>query len=295
MALTIPVQTNRSASLDEYLDHIETAVDLRDAASVAASAEMLAALANDRELVVRALNKLVETQFRGATQSSAQSLFLGRGKGFYVRANIWPSAADVASGRLYQDQFSYDIAHDHNYDFLTVPYYGPGYVTEIHEYDPDSIVGYPDEPVDLRFLERTRLEPGRAMLYRASRDVHVQFPPEDLSISLNLMLEESSAGRRDQFYFNIPAKRLVGFAAEQDSSRRVTMVRIAGFAGDGETRNLLVDLSRRHPCRRTRIEAFDSLVRLAPSEAASVWEQACRDADPLVARTARARLTALTG
>ncbi|GAC1622834.1 MAG: hypothetical protein NVS9B10_07220 [Nevskia sp.] len=295
MALTIAVDTARVASIDEYLDYVSTEVDLHDLGSVAESAPMLAALANDRELVVRELNRLVASEFRSSALSSAQSLFLGRRNGFYVRANVWPSSADVASGRLYQDQFSYEVAHDHNYDFLTVPYCGPGYVTEIHEYDPADMEGYPGEAVDLRFLERTCFQAGTAMLYRASRDVHIQFPPEDLSVTLNLMLETSSAGRRHQYYFDLAARRVLSFAGEQDSSRRVAIVGMAGHAGNGETQTLLTDLSRRHPCSRTRIAAFDALAKLAPRDSERLWEQACRDPEPIVVRTSRDRLRALSG
>lgn len=294
MALTIAVDTARVASIEEYLEHVATQVDLRDLDSVAASAPMLAALANDRELVVRELNRLVETEFRGSPLSSAQSLFLGRGAGFYVRANVWPSQADVASGRLYQDQFSYEVAHDHNYDFLTVPYSGPGYVTEIHEVDPSAMTGCPGESVELRFLERTVFRPGTAMLYRASRDVHIQYPPEDLSITLNLMLETSSAGRRDQYYFDLAAKKVLCFAAEQDSSRRTAIVSMAGHFGDAETHQLLIDLSARHPCQRTRLAAFESLARLAPNDCEQIWTRACDDREPLVSDAGRRQLTVLS-
>ena len=295
MARTIAVETSRVASVDEYFEYVSTEVDLRDLDSIAESAPMLAALANDRELVVGELNRLVETEFRASALSSAQSLFLGKGDGFYVRANIWPSSADVASGRLYQDQFSYDVAHDHNYDFLTVPYCGPGYATEIHEYDPTTLEGYPGEIVDLRFLEWTSFRAGTAMLYRASRDVHVQFPPDDLSITLNLMLETSSAGPRNQYYFDLADKRVLSFAGEQDSSRRIAIVSMAGHAGNGETQNLLTDLSRNHPCSRTRIAAFEALVKLTPGDSESLWERACRDREPAVVRAAMERLRALSG
>jgi len=295
MAITIPAITTRIASMDEFVDYVSSDVDLNDLDSVAAAAPMLAALANDRELVVRELNRLVEAQFRSTQLTSAQSLYLGRGKNFYVRANVWPSAADVASGRLYQDQFSYDIAHDHNYDFLTVNHFGPGYVTEIYEYDPAKLAGYPGEPVALEFLEKSLFASGSAMLYRSGRDVHVQYPPEDLSITLNLMLSVSSTGRRDQYYFDLAEKKLAAFTPEQDSSRRVAIVSMGGHVGDDETRSLLTDLSRRHPCQRTRLSAFEALVRLTPADAVAIWEQACRDPEPLVVRESTMKISLLAG
>ena len=182
MARTIPCSTSNAISIGEYLEHVRSKVNLRDEDSLAASAPMLRALANDRELVVRELNRRIENFLADGAIPSAQSLALGGGDDFYVRANIWPAIADMASGRAYQDQFAYNLAHDHNFTFMTVNYLGPGYETEIYEYDFDKVEGYIGEAVDLRFLEKIRFGTGIVMLYRASRDVHVQYAPTELTM-----------------------------------------------------------------------------------------------------------------
>jgi len=291
MALTIPCTTSRSIGLEEFIDHVRREVDLRDVDSIAEAALMLAALANDRDLVVNQLNRQMKGIFKGATVASAQVIFLGEGKNFYVRANAWPSTADIAAGRVYQDQFSYNVAHDHNYHFMTVGYFGPGYVTEIYEYEHDKVEGYPGEPVDFRFLERTHFASGRAMLYRASRDLHVQYPPEDLSITLNLMVETPEVRSRDQYFFDLERRTITNYPAESDGSRRVNVVTMAGLAGNSETCQLLTDLALRHPCRRTRLTAYESLAKLLPDDAARIWERATADASPLVVNQAHARLS----
>src|SRR5882757_2712224 len=188
MAITIACNNAEIVTLDEFIDYVHTHVDLQDLASVATAAPKFRSLANDRALVVRHLNHQVKENFRSQVIPSAQALFLGDGRDFYVRANIWPSNADLASGRVYQDQFSYNLAHDHNYSFMTVGYHGPGYITEVYEYDFDKIVGNAGEAVDLRFVERIHFTTGMVMLYRASKDVHTQFPPDDLGITLNFMV-----------------------------------------------------------------------------------------------------------
>jgi hypothetical protein len=290
VALSIVCSNNRTVSPAEFVDHIRANVDLRDVDSIAAAAPMLRGLANDRELVVRQLNRQVSNLFGGRVIASAQTVFLGEGKDFYVRANIWPSSADVANGRVYQDQFAYDVAHDHNYNFLTVGYLGPGYVSEIYEYDYAKVEGYPGEPVEMRFLERKLFGTGMVMLYRASRDLHVQFPPEDLSITLNLMTYTPEILVRDQYFFDLEKRVLMTCPPEADNSRRVSILAMAGRAGNADTAQLLADLARQHPARRARLAAFEAQARLLPAEAESIWETACGDREALVSNAARRKL-----
>jgi hypothetical protein len=290
MALTIPCNTNRVASVDEYLEHVSTKVDLRDMDSVAASAPMLRALANDRELVVRELNQRIENYLADGAIPSAQALLLGRGNDFYVRAAIWPAISDMASGRTYQDQFAYNLAHDHNFSFLTVNYLGPGYETEIYEYDYERVEGYIGEPIDLRFLEKVRFGAGTVMLYRASRDVHVQYAPSELTITLNLMIAHPDVRIRDQFFFDLTSRTIASYPPEIAASSRALLLNLAGFLGDGDTQQLLSDIATRHPCRRTRLGAFEAWSRQRSGDSASIWEKASADPAPLVANAARRRL-----
>ena len=104
---------------------------------------------------------------------------------------------------MYQDQFSYNIAHDHNFSFLTVGYLGPGYETDIYEYDYDSVEGYVGEKVEMQFLEKVRFAAGMAMYYRASRDLHIQHPPSEMTIPLNLLIQPPEVRLREQYEFDL--------------------------------------------------------------------------------------------
>jgi hypothetical protein len=251
---------------------------------------MLRALANNRTLIVDALNKRVENFLAGGAITSAQALLLGRGENFYVRANIWPAIGDMANGRAYQDQFAYNFAHDHNYSFMTVNYLGPGYETEIYEYDYEKVEGYIGEAVNLTFLEKAKFSGGMAMLYRASKDLHIQYAPEELTITLNLMVSLPEVRIRDQFYFDLATRTISAYPNELQATGRASFVQLAGYVGNGQTRQLLTDLALRHPCRRTRLTAFDAVTRLSPGDAVGVWEKASTDPSPLVANSARRRL-----
>ncbi len=293
MALTLHCQNTNTVSVEEYLAYVGSKVDLNDPASVIASAPMLKGLANDRNLVVSRLNEYVEKSFSMPGLASAQTILIGSGKNFYVRANLWPSVADVGAGKMYQDQFSYNIAHDHNFSFLTVGYHGPGYETDIYEYDYDKVEGYVGEPVEMQFLEKVRFSAGMAMYYRASRDLHIQYPPSEMTITLNLMLSPPAVRLREQYEFDLNTRTIARLPAELEASRRVSFIELTARLGNGNTAQLLEDLAQQHPCRRTRLTAWQALTTLLPQQARRFWEKACADAAPLVVNHARRRLASV--
>lgn len=289
MALTIGVNTAHVLSIEDYVEYVSAKVDLRDIDSLAESASKLRALANDRSLVVSQLNDRIQAAVRAGTDPSAQTLILGKGKGFYVRANIWPAMADLAT-RAYQDQTAYNLAHDHNFTFLTVCYAGPGYETEIYEYEYDKVDGFIGEPVDLRFLEKVRFGSSAVMLYRGSKDVHIQFAPPELTITLNLMVQSEVV--RDQYHFDL-ARRVITSGLDAQAAARTSLMAIAGHVGNATSVELLEELALRHPCRRTRLAAYEAICRQQPSSAEQTWERACADNSPFVAKTARQKLREL--
>jgi len=289
MALTIPCDNRRTCSIEEYVDYI-SGVDLRNEHRVIDSAAALRALANDRSIVIARINQEIEKSFEESYLPSAQTIFLGGGPDFYVRAAVWPSSAAVAGGRLYQDKFAYHAAHDHNFTFLTVNYLGPGYETEIYEYDYEEVEGYIGEPVDLQFIEKVRFTHRNVMLYRAGRDVHIQYPPEELSVTLNLMISLPEIRNRDQFYFDTVRKAILDYVPDTDAAKSVSLMKMAALLGNVETAGLLAELATKHSCRRARFQAFEALAAHQPKRMAEVWEMACRDRAPLVANAARRRL-----
>ena len=291
MALTIPASTANTVGLDEFIQYVESEIDLQEDESVASAALMLRSLANDRTLVVRELNNLLLNPRAFQRWSTVHSVILGEGRGFYVRANIWPSNGDMANARAYQNQIAYNLAHDHNFTFLTVTHLGPGYETEIYEYDYDNTVGYVGEPVDLRFLEKTKFGTGSVMLYRASRDAHVQYPPTELTITLNLMLAAPEP-RRDQYHFDL-ASRTISSVGDSNVAGRLSLLRLAALVGDGESAALLEKIATTHPCRQTRLGAFESLDRCDQASKQAIWERAASDPEPAVADAAKKRLRAL--
>jgi hypothetical protein len=290
VALTFNAQNSQVVSLEEFMDFVQSSIDLNDLDSVCSAAHMLRGLANERELVVRRLNWQIKNLFATEALAATQVLFLANGHDFYVRANLWPSLADLSTGRVLQDHFGYHLAHDHNYHFMTVGYHGPGYYTDIYSYDPTKVRGFIGERVELEFKERLQFRPGMVMLYEASSDVHTQQPPEELSITLNLMVSSPHMRLTEQYLFDIEKGTLIGYPQDIDSSRRSSIIEMASHIGDGNSKQLLTDLSKAHPNRRTRLAAYEALAALNPKDSSAVWEQACDDTEPLVSEAGRKAL-----
>lgn len=297
MALTIACYSDAVMGIDDYVQYVLDEVDLSDPDAIAASAPALQSLSNDRHLVANIFNDNLKNFLSGArtTQYSPQSFVIGgkrtERKTFFVRGNVWCPIAQQAVMRALEERvFSYNIAHDHNFHFMTVGYFGSGYQTDIYEYDSDKVQGYLGEPVELRFIERTGLPRGKVMLYRPSVDVHLQMPPADLSISLNLMVLEPQLQARDQYFFNVDAGTIAGLPYSAAVFQRNTLIQLAGYIGNVHTTELLLRLAAGDSNRRTRVAALDSMVRLAPQVAACSLHRYAGDADPMVRNYARTAL-----
>jgi hypothetical protein len=293
MAITMMCARDDSLSLEEYVDYVRAHVDPRDLDSALASAPELRALANDRTFLVRRFNAQLCT-YRTLTNLKGYAphsfnLFTAS-TDFYVRANVWTRPAEEGARRALEERlFSYSSAHDHNFSFMTVGYAGPGYETEIFEYDYARVTGAVDERVDLTFLEATRLTPGKIMLYRASRDIHIQHPPPALSISLNLMLVDRESALHDQFFFDLERQCISGYVTTT-TSKRVSLLDIAKLIGDASTLDIVDTLAQAHPCRRTRLAATEACAALHPREASRFWARAAGDREELVRIEARKQL-----
>lgn len=277
------------ADLVDALDASD--LDVRDEASFAAMGPWLARLGRNRsflaDLAVAELAQRCADQ-RACNSYSAQVVLLRPANGRYVlRANFWPARDDAVVRASGTAPFFYDLPHDHNFSFLTVGYLGPGYWSDYYDYDVDRVVGLPGEKVDLRFVERSRLEEGKLMLYRARRDVHVQLPADSFSVSLNVLGYDRAQPWRDQFRFDIAAGTI---AEPLTTTPSEALLALAVGIGDG--RDLATAFARRHPSPRMRVTALGALASTEADAAAraALYERACDDPDRYVAGHARHRL-----
>lgn len=203
----------------------------------------------------------------------------------FLRANIWPSREDGMLAASGGDAFAFAMPHDHNFSFLTLGYFGPGYWSDYYEFDYEDVAGWTGEPVDLRFTERARLSPGKVMLYRAHRDVHVQHPADALSVSINVMHTAPHQNWFDQYSFDTDTRTVSGIVTQGASE---VALRLAVALGIGEGQHVARDFARHHPSDRMRLAAWEALASNAVDRDA-VWRDAERTGNRMVAGEAARR------
>ena len=208
MAAVLPCETRTPIAFGDLVQALnDEAFDPADEESFVACAPLLKALSNNRAFLAEiATAELKDRCTRQSLENrySSQVIMLHRAsEKYFIRANFWPSERDSIFKASGASPFFYHVPHDHNFSFLTVGYLGPGYWSEYYEYEYGEVVGVPGEKVDLRFVEKSRLEQGKVMLYRAHRYVHNQLPADDMSVSINIMEASNRLPFLSQYRFDV--------------------------------------------------------------------------------------------
>jgi hypothetical protein len=296
MPRVIDLEDDAACDLGECIAALDAAgFDPRDEHSLLHAAGWLRRLGNNRDFLPEIMLAELKDRHReddGASAYGPQVIMLSPlGGECFLRANVWPSADEHMFRASGGGTFVYELPHDHNFDFLTVGYFGPGYWSDYYEYDYEAVAGAIGEPAGLRFVERSRLEPGKLMHYRAHRDVHSQLPPDALSVSLNVMHAGGAQGWLDQYKFDLERNAIAGVLAAGASE--VFMQIAVGMGGD-EALDLAETFARTHPSDRMRLTALDAQAGiLAPAERDDLWRRAEGADSRLVAMEARRRRAAL--
>lgn len=282
-----------SCSLEEAVHAIDTVgFEPLEEDSLMHAARWLRRLGNNATF----LGDLIVTQLAaGPARQGAESAYgpqaivlSGMRNGFFLRANVWPSERDHAVRTSGARSFVYGIPHDHNFDFLTIGYFGPGYRSDYYEYDYAAVAGRRGETAGLQFVERSALSLGKLMHYRAHRDVHRQLPPESLSVSLNVVAAEPAAGWFDQYGFDVEADTVTGVLNPTSTE---VFLRLAVGLGGAEALDLAERFGRTHPSDRLRLACFEAKATLgaASASADAIWREAELCGSRLVAEEARSR------
>ena len=299
MPRVIEDQASDQISLEELVDQLEAGgFDPDDEESIAAFGPALAALGRNRRFLADFVIEELKQRCAGQTarnQYGPQVILLhGSPHKFLIRANFWPSAEDSVVVNSGADPFFYDVPHDHNFSFLTVGYLGPGYWSDYYEYEYDRVVGHPGEPVELRFVERSRLSEGKVLLYRRHRDIHSQLLPDSLSVSLNILAVSPTSEFRDQYRFDLERREVASIINPSGLS---TLVRLAGQFGGEEGRELVDRYAARHPSERIRFTAVQAQAACAGDvdERIAIYERAARSGGAYVEAMARREADRIRG
>ena len=254
-------------TLDDLTDALATTqVDARDEDGFASLGPLLAGLGRNRAFLADlAIAELKDRHRRQhASSYGAQVMLLAADARFVVRANFWPAPGDAVLRASGPAAFFYGFAHDHNFPFLTCGYVGPGYLSQDYIVDGGAIERRPGDAAALTPAGRTLLDPGRLLLYRAHRDVHLQHPPEALSISLNILARDPAQPWRDQFEYDVARGRIMRGLTTTASE---ALVALAVHFGGGNGIDLANDFAARHPSPRMRRTAEAALASLASPHA----------------------------
>ncbi|WAT17809.1 transposase [Aurantiacibacter sp. MUD11] len=223
------------------------------------AAAWLRRLGNNRQFLGDIMLEELKQGVKAAEEASSYGpqvvMLCELGREYFIRANFWPSADEHMFRASGSSAFSYELPHDHNFDFLTVGYFGPGYASDYYEYDYDKVAGGIGERAGLRFIERSTLDPGKLMHYRAHRDVHSQLPPESLSVSLNIMHAGGAQGWLDQYKFDVDKDEISGVISPGGSE---IFLRVAVGLGGAEARDLAHNFAASHPSDRMRLVALEA-------------------------------------
>ena len=252
-------------------------------------AKWLRRLGNDRSFLGDMMLDELKEGAAAAEEASAygaQVVMLSPlGNEFFLRANFWPSADEHMFRASGGAAFAYELPHDHNFDFLTLGYFGPGYSSDYYEYDFEDVAGAIGEKAGLRFVERSTLDLGKIMHYRAHRDVHSQLPPDSLSVSINIMHAGGAQGWLDQYSFDVGKDEITKVISPGGSE---IFLRVAVGLGCPDARDLAENFARSHPSDRMRLTALEAQAGvLGPIARDELWRRAEGSGSKLVALEAR--------
>lgn len=292
MPRVMAIEDESKASVAECVDELRARGFRPDEeGSLMHAAGLLRRLGNDRTFLGDLLVEELAQRCRDAEELASygpQVIMLspaGAAPDFFLRANVWPSADEHAMRASGGASFVYGLPHDHNFDFLTLGYFGPGYWSDYYEYEYAEVAGWRGEPVELRFVERSRLEEGKILHYRAHRDIHAQHAADGLSVSINVVHTGSAQGWLDQYRFDLDGRRVAGILNNGASE---AFVRIAVALGGAEAIDLAHRFGRHHPSDRMRLAAWSALASIA-TDADVVWREAEGAGSRLVAAEAALR------
>jgi hypothetical protein len=292
MAYSFDADIKTDISFDDFINNINNKLIPGEMSTLQDCATDIQKLANNQEFLIAFVHKELNEflNFQSKNTHSAQTLVLYGNQKFYFRVNIWPPLSkrqDIAEWQ--KSIFVYEEPHDHNFSFLTVGYFGGGYDTEIWEYDYNKISGIVGEEVDMKFLEKTSLSKGKAMIYRKSTDIHSQFAPNDYTVSLNVMPFETSLVQNEQFYFDLNKKTITGITPS-GATGRYFITELASTLGGDKIYNKLEEISKNHTNPFLRLRCYDAMAAIHKEDKTLIWKTALKDESIFVTAIASKRV-----
>lgn len=282
---------NNSISLDEFVEYAQNNINFDNEESIRSIEPYLRKLNNNKALLPEAICKELSISFDNfQPENTYQALgyILHKCEDFIVRAVCWlpENKRKFNDSTIDRGLQLFSAPHDHDFSFMTIGHYGSGYYSDIYEYDQSLVLGEPGEAVKLVKCDFKQLEKDKTFYYRAGKDVHIQIPPDEMSISINFIIRKRAEQHYlDQFLFDIENEKIVR-PFENDTFRRAKSIELIAALSEGSAFKPLFKVKDSHDCRRTRIKIMQTLELLKPEMKQEIWQQALNDKDPVVKKAA---------
>ncbi|MDC9596773.1 hypothetical protein [Xenorhabdus anantnagensis] len=225
--------------------------------------------ANKEEIISFICSDLRDpTQFQKENDMQAPTYLIYKDKRISIRMVVWLPL---------KNQFDfvplpYGKAHDHDFDFWTVNFFGNGYKTSLYDYNDNDINGTEGESVTLNFSgDRMLSSTGNVMFYRRNKDVHIQYPPKDFCVSLNLIVQpetkvsqnklildsEEKPTENQQVIAHIKKGRKESYHAQESLFHGLLKL------GNEKSHQLALQVARNHSRDEIRAIAFEAILDTA--------------------------------
>jgi hypothetical protein len=266
MPLIFETHLNHEIDFKEFINSAKSKVKFDDIESLLEMKDELLYLGNNKNFFTDYLNNQLKgdiKNFQIDNNYNEQSFLIFDSENFYVRVTYWPILSNNSIIKDFQNKtFSYDMAHDHNFSLLTTGYKGQGYGTKIWQYDYNKVAGYVGEDIDMTFIGETNLSEKKAIFYEPSKDIHLQMPPtaED-SLAINIILKSYKQFEKRQYCFDIENKKIESIIYGTSESK-FGILKLASIFGNELSKEILINLSKKHEIPQVRQEAIISLASL---------------------------------
>jgi len=247
--------------LNDFIAYVQQHLDASSEESVLALEPQLRALGANRRFLAQYLaSSLNSPTFQSGNPYAGHTFVLGGGKDFAVRAVCWLPAGDAQTQpHVYRAAEPDPIAHTHPFSLLTYGYAGPGYETAVYGCDPEELLERAvGEPIALSTARRHTLSCGEVLFFPAFRVAHIQYPPAEYSISLNLIVRPPNPRRYEQ-YFVSPARQVLTGATNGQLHLAVGILDAARYLAPERSIPLLTQIAAVHPLRTVREHAAKTL------------------------------------
>jgi hypothetical protein len=265
MNIYYPASPNETPiSFEEFIDVIDNIPDLSAKEGLEQASKYLKALAANRTFLCNLICQELKNsnEFQEDNPATAFTLLLSSRKKYIIRANIWQPLEYAALKEEEMKVFAYDCYHDHDFDLITVGYFGPGYTTEVFEYDRSEVLGYIGEKVRLNPLGEFKLGIGDVLIYQKKKHIHIQKPPENTSVSINII--PLITGEQLQYIFDIHKQQIQEYGYNV-SMYRCNLLNFAAMLDDDNITDILLHIGQTDRCEKSRFFAYKALLEKNPN------------------------------